>query len=387
MFRFHLAEDTIDREDIDRLVEWLQTYPRLTKGQLTLQFETKWSQWLGQPHSVFCNSGSSANLLMFAALKECGRLRNSKVLVPSVGWGTSVAPAMQLGFEPIMCEADSETFALDSNHLEELLREHQPSTVMLVHVLGIPARMDRILELQAEHGFHLLEDACAAIGASYKEAYVGSFGDMASFSFYFGHQISTIEGGMVSTSNKQFLDLLLMLRSHGWSKDLDSESHRRLVQEHQIDDFHTPFVFYHPGFNLRATDLNAFIGLGQLEKLPWILERRRENHQRYTDRLGSHLLFQTPPEGGRPCSIHCGALAQDTDQRRSIVGALDQNGIETRIFSAGNLGLHPFWIKEYGPVSFPMADRIHRCGFFLPNHPSLQLEEVDEICKVVTDAL
>ena len=387
MLRFHLAEDTIDRDDIDRLVKWLETYPRLTKGELTLQFEARWSSWLGLPHSVFCNSGSSANLLMFAALKESGRLRNSKVIVPSVGWATSVAPAMQLGLEPVMCEADRETFALDPDHLEELLRAHQPSSVLLVHVLGVPARMDRILELRSEHGFHLLEDACAAIGAGYNGAYAGSFGDMSSFSFYFGHQMSTIEGGMVSTGNKEFFDLLLMLRSHGWSKDLDGETHGRLVREHQIDDFHAPFVFYHPGFNLRSTDLNAFIGLGQLDKLDWIIERRRENHQRYLELLKPHLTFQITPEGGQSCSIHCGALARDREQRRSIVRALEKNGIETRIFSAGNLGLHPFWIKKYGPASFPMADRIHNCGFFLPNHPSLKLEEVDEICDVVTNAL
>ena len=234
MIKYHLAEDTIDEEDIDHLVQWLKTYPRLTQGEVTLQFEDRWSQWLGKQSSVFCNSGSSANLLMYAALKESGRLENMKAIVPSVGWVTTVAPAMQLGFEPIMCEADSATFALDLNHLEDLIRQHQPSTVVLVQVLGVPANMDEMMALQQQHGFFLLEDTCAAIGARYKQRYLGSFGDMGSFSFYFGHQMSTIEGGMVSTDDKEFSDLLLMLRSHGWSKDLDRESHDRLVTEHGI---------------------------------------------------------------------------------------------------------------------------------------------------------
>jgi CDP-6-deoxy-D-xylo-4-hexulose-3-dehydrase len=385
--RHHLAEDTIDRRDIERLITWLRLGPRLSKGPVTGEFETRWSAWLGARHSVFCNSGSSANLLMYAALLESGRLRNRKVIVPSVGWATTIAPAMQLGFEPILCEADAETFALDPVHLEELLKKHDAATVVLVQVLGVPARMDELLALKGRHDFFLLEDACAAIGASYRGRKVGAFGDMSSFSFYFGHQISTIEGGMVSTNDPGFRDLLLMLRAHGWSKDLDPEAHARLVSEHGIDDFHAPFVFYLPGYNLRSTDLNAWIGLGQLEKLEWIMSRREANHARYLSRLDGRLRFQVPPEGSRVCSIHCGALAADTEERRRIVAALVRNGIETRIFSAGNLGLHPFWEKRYGRASFPVADRVHHTGFFIPNHPSLTLDQVDEICGVILTEL
>ncbi len=387
MIKHHLAEDTIDQEDIDHLIDWLKTYPRLTKGNVTVEFEKKWSDWLGSTYSVFCNSGSSANLLMYSALKESGRLRNMKVIVPSVGWVTTVAPAIQLGFEPLMCEADEETFALDLNHLEDLIGRHEPSTVVLVQVLGVPGRVDEVLALKEKHGFFFLEDTCAAIGSRYRDRYLGSFGDMGSFSFYFGHQMSTIEGGMVSTRDKALNDLLLMHRSHGWSKDLDRDTHDQLVRDHEINDFHSPFVFYEPGFNLRSTDLNAYIGIRQIDKLDWIMARRSENHSRYIDHLGAHLYFQKAPEGSQVCSIHCGALARDPEQRHSIVKALVDSGIETRVFSAGNLGLHPFWEKRYGRSSFPMADRIHHCGFFLPNHPALDVESVDTICEVVKGAL
>ena len=387
MIKYHLAEDTIDEKDIDHLIDWLRTYPRLTKGPVTLEFEEKWSQWLGSKHSVFCNSGSSANLLMYSALKESGRLKNMKVIVPSVGWVTTIAPAIQLGMEPVMCEADKETFALDLNHLEALIGQHQPSAVVLVQVLGVPAKMDDLLAMKDQHGFILLEDTCAAIGSKYQGRYLGSFGDMGSFSFYFGHQMSTIEGGMVSTNDKGLNDILLMHRSHGWSKDLDGGTRDQLVTDHEVDNFHSPFIFYEAGFNLRSTDLNAYLGILQIEKLDWITARRSENHARYLDHLGPHLYFQKPPEGSQVCSIHCGALAKDRQQRRSIVQALVDHEIETRIFSAGNLGLHPFWEKRYGRSSFPMADRIHHCGFFLPNHPSLELESVDSICQVVKGAL
>lgn len=389
--RYHLAADTIDNADIDRLADWLKTYPRLTKGALTVEFEAKWSRWLGGPNgalsSVFNNSGSSANLLMYAAILASGRLKNRKVIVPSVGWVTTIAPAMQLGFEPIMCEADRETFALDPGHLEKLLKEHDAATVVLVQVLGVAADMDAIMKLKERYGFFLLEDCCAAIGTRFGDRIVGNFGDMSSFSFYFGHQMSTIEGGMVSTSDPGFRDLLLMLRSHGWSKDLGKAEHEKLVADHDIDDFHSPFVFYLPGFNVRATDLQAYIGLGQLDKIQWIMDRRAENHARYLAHLEGKLTFQKAPAGSHVCSIHCGALAADSDERKRIVAALVAAGVETRIFSAGNLGLHPFWYERYGRASFPWADRIHHTGFFLPNHPTLPLAAVDEISAIVQSAL
>jgi CDP-6-deoxy-D-xylo-4-hexulose-3-dehydrase len=138
---------------------------------------------------------------------------------------------------------------------------------------------------------------------------------------------------------------------------------------------------------LRSTDLNAYIGLGQIDKLDWIIKRRQENHSRYLKRLEGKLTFQRCDPESTICSIHFGALAASQEERHSIVSALAENGIETRIFSAGNLGLHPFWYERYGKASFPMADKIHHCGFFLPNHPSLSVKDVDFISDCVLSAL
>lgn len=381
--KYYLAEDTIDDKDIDALVGWLKDYPRLTKGPLTVEFEKKWSNWLGRKYSVFNNSGSSANLLMYYALLLSGRLKNKKIIVPSVGWVTTIAPAIQLGFEPIMCEADKDTFGLDLGHLEELLKKHDPGAVIMVQVLGVPHKMNELLKLKEKYGFILLEDACAAMGASYEGRHVGTFGDMSSFSFYFGHQISTIEGGAVSTDDKQFNDLILMIRSHGWGKDLDQPTHRALLEKYKIDDFHAPFVFYEPGFNLRPTDLQAFVGIRQVDKMEWLIEHRGANHALYKQLLGDRFYVQKPPAGSVICSIHFGMLAKDGAERKKIVSALEENGIETRIFSAGNLGLHPFWFNRYGKFSAPMADRIHVSGLFLPNHPSLKESDIRFIAEVV----
>ena len=388
MLKYHLAEDTIDCKDVDRLIAWLKTYPRLTKGAVTLQFESEWGEWAGKKYSLFCNSGSSANLLMFYALLVSGKLKNKKIVLPSVGWATTLAPAIQFGFEPVLCEADSETFGLDLNHLESILKKENPGTVVLVQVLGVPHKMPDLLRLKDKYGFFLLEDACAAVGSSGYGKKLGTFGDMGSFSFYFGHQMSTIEGGMVVTDHKEWHHLLLKLRSHGWSKDLDQETHDELVEKYGIDDFHEPFVFYEPGFNLRSTDLNAYIGPGQLEKLEGMTSRRHENHLLYQKYLGEEFYTQRWQDpGARIASISFGVVAKNTAERRAIVQALEENAVETRIFSAGNLGLHPFWYNRYGKASFPVADRIHHSGFFLPNHPALKSEDVIFISQVVLEAL
>lgn len=383
---FPLAKETINNDDINALIEWLKTSPRLTKGELTLQVERKWADYIGTKYSVFCNSGSSANLLMAYAHK-CSQPRNMKVVVPSVGWVTTVAPFMQFGFETIMIGADSRTFGIDLNDLERVCIEQSPAAVIFVQVLGVPHYKDRLIELSKKYDFVILEDACAALGAEYSDgSKVGTVGKMSSFSFYFGHQLSTIEGGMVNTDDYETYQTLLMLRSHGWGKDLDQQKYEDLVSEHSVDDFHKPFTFFLPGFNVRATDLQAFIGLRQIDKAEWVSKRRNANHKRYALNLQGLLQFQEWDDN-TPVSISFGALASSKEQRTQIVNALVEAGIETRIFSAGNLGRHPFWCKENGEFRHDFSDRIHSCGFFVPNYPELTESEVDYICKVIKSAL
>ena len=382
--RYPLAKETINGEDIDALCGWLKSYPRLTKGELTWQVEERWASFIGTRKAVFNNSGSSANLLMIYAAMMCGRIKNKKIAVPSVGWVTTIAPAIQFGLEPIMVGADSRTFGMDLDQLEALCKgPNRPDAVIFVQVLGVPHYRERLLALKKKYGFCLLEDACAALGASYSNGdKVGTVGDMSSFSFYFGHQLSTIEGGMVNTDDEELYEALLMLRSHGWAKDLDQKSYQGLVEEHNVDDFHKPFTFFVPGFNLRATDLQAFIGLRQVEKADWVSRRRNENHLRYADNLRGCVEFRDWGNNN-PVSISFGALAESNQHRRQIVSRLVDQGIETRIFSAGNLGVHPFWTSLYPAFEDEMSNRIHSTGFFIPNYPELTSEEVDHISDVV----
>jgi len=379
---YPLAKDTISNNDIDELVKWLSSYPRLTKGELTPRFEEAWAKYIGTKYAVFCNSGSSANLLMAYVAKH-QTPRNLKVVVPSVGWVTTISPFMQFGFDPIMVGADPKTYGIDLDDLEAACVEHDPATVIFVQVLGVPHDAERLTALSKKYNFTLLEDGCAALGAAYANGKkVGTVGKMASFSFYFGHQLATIEGGMVNTDCYETYQLLLMLRSHGWGKDLDESSYENLVSENDVDDFHKPFTFFVPGFNVRATDLQAFIGIGQVQKAEWVSDARNRNHKRYAENMKGHFKFQDWGTN-KVVSISFGLLAESKAQRTKIVKLLQVAGVETRIFSAGNLGKHPFWKNEYGEFSHPVSDEIHECGFFLPNNPELGEADIDRICDLI----
>ena len=382
--RYLLAEDTIDRQDLEELAEWLRTDPWLTLGPLTVAFERQWADWLGVGHALFVNSGSSANLLMYYAALCAGRLRNRRIVVPAVAWATTVAPAIQLGFEPLMCDAEAETFGPDPEHLEDLLRRHAPAAVILVHVLGVPADLGAIGALRERYGFLLMEDACAALGSRYDGRPVGTFGDLSTFSFYFGHHLSTIEGGMVCTDDEPLHDVLLQLRSHGWPKNLEPEKEAALSRRHGVLEFNRPFTFYHPGFNVRPTDLNARLGLSQLRRDDEVVRRRIENHRRYQARVAAAPGFHCQRnQRAEICSISFVALASSLAHRDRVAEALAAAGVETRPLGGGSMGRQPFWTARYGVAALPVADRIHERSFMLPNHPRLSVADVDDICDVV----
>lgn len=382
--RYRLAEDTIDRDDLEELAQWLRTEPWLTLGPLTRDFETQWAKWLGVDHALFVNSGSSANLLMYYGALCAGRLRNRKVVVPAVAWATTIAPAIQLGFEPVMCDAEAGTFGPDPDRLEDLLRTHEPAAVIVVHVLGVPVDLAALGALRERYGFLLMEDACAALGSRYDGRPVGTFGDLSTFSFYFGHHLSTIEGGMVCTADEDLHDVLLQLRSHGWPKNLTPEKEAALARRHGALEFNRPFTFYHPGFNVRPTDLNAFLGLAQLRKADHVVRRRIENHRRYEARFAAAPGFHGPRnERAEICSISFVALASSLAHRDRVAAALAEAGVETRPLGGGSMGRQPFWTERYGVTELPVADRIHERSFMLPNHPRLSLADVDAICDVV----
>jgi CDP-6-deoxy-D-xylo-4-hexulose-3-dehydrase len=378
--KIDLVKDTIDLNDVKRLITWLETNPRLTKGNLTLEFEKKWSEWLGVKYSVFVNSGSSANLAAIYSLLLSGKLKNNKIVVPAVSWVTTVTPTIQLGMEPIMCDCDIDNLGLDINHLKEIIKNDNPSAIILVHVLGIPNHMDEILKLCKENDILLIEDTCESIGSKYNDKLLGTLGDLSTFSFYFGHHMSTIEGGMISTNDEDLYHILLSIRSHGWDRDLPKEKQNSLREKYGVDKFRSLYLFYYPGFNLRSTDLQAYIGLGQLEKLDMIVGNRNKNFIRYKNEIKNTFWNVSEPEGSFISNFSFPIITKNI---KELTEQLVANNIECRPLICGSINEHPFWYERYGKQNLPNSKLVHNYGLYLPNNHQMTDEEISKVIEVV----
>jgi CDP-6-deoxy-D-xylo-4-hexulose-3-dehydrase len=379
-----LVRDTIDNKDVDRLVDWLKTYPRLSKGPITLEFEEKFSNWLGRKYSVFVNSGSSANLLMLSTLKQGDYLKNNKIVVPSTAWATDLAPVIQLGLEPILCDSNMEDLSADLKHLEKIFQEESPSALMFVSVLGLVPDMHKIVELCFEYDVILLEDTCEAMGCEYKGQKLGTFGKMSSFSTFFGHHISTIEGGIVSTDDFELYELLLSIRSHGWDRDLSVETQFKLQQDWDISDFDAMYTFYYSGFNIRSTDLQAYIGLTQIDKLNDWGKKREENFHLYNKLIKNDFWkVKSKPD----CLESNFAYPIIHPKRDEIVKTLTANNVEVRPMICGSMGTQPFYVKEFGELKLPNVTIIDEYGFYVPNNPKLTNEEIYFISGLINKVI
>ena len=379
-----LVKDTIDNKDIDRLVDWLKTYPRLTKGPVTLEFEEKFSKWLGRKYSVFCNSGSSANLLMLSALQQGGYLKNNKVVVPSVAWATDLAPVIQLGLDPTLCDSNFNDLSVDLYHLEQIFKEQSPSVLMFVSVLGLVPDMDKVVELCNKYDVILLEDTCESMGCEYRGRKLGTFGSMSSFSTFFGHHISTIEGGLISTDDKKLYELLVSIRSHGWDRDLSTETQNKLQKDWGVSEFNSLYTFYYSGFNLRSTDLQAYIGLTQIDKLKDWGERREYNYNLYQELIENNYWKTKTQEHSFTSNF---AYPVIHPERNTIVEKLRANEVEVRPMICGSMGTQPFYAKEYGVLKLPNVTDIDEFGFYVPNHPKLTIEQIKFISNIINEGI
>jgi CDP-6-deoxy-D-xylo-4-hexulose-3-dehydrase len=278
-----LVSDTINRDDINSLIKWLQQdpIPRLTKGDLTKRLECEWSGKIGTKYSVYVNSGSSAILLALAALKELNKLKNNKIVVPALSWATDVSSPILLGLDPIVCDCNLQDLSCDLNALEIIFERDNPAALILVSPLGLVPKMQEVINLCKKYDVLLLEDVCESMGSKYNNKHLGSFGFASFFSMYFGHHLSTIEGGFINTNNEEFYHMLLMMRSHGWDRDLPKSKQEELRKKYDCTDFDALYNFYVPGFNLRATDLQAFLGLRAIKKLNTYVKRRFSNYEYY----------------------------------------------------------------------------------------------------------
>ena len=373
-----LAKNTIPDKTVLDLANWLTSFPRLTKGTLCDEFEKKFSNYIGCKHTILVNSGSSANLLVAYALLKAKNLRNKKVIVPSVSWITTLAPFLQLGFEVILCDCDRFDLGLDLNHFKKLIEIHDPAVAILVHVLGYPNKMDEITKICDKNKIYLLEDSCEALGSKYENTHVGNFGCGGTFSFYYGHHMSTIEGGAVVTNDDDFADAMKSIRSHGWSRDISDSAKEKWKSYHSIDDVRELYTFYFAGFNLRSNEISAYLGLKQLDDLPSFVEHRKLVCKWYKEDLPNFYYQKASSSIVSPFAY--GILVKN---RLDVFYELQKNGIESRPLICGSLGRQPFWINEFGETKHKNADIVHDYGLYLPIHNSINRKDVELISSII----
>ena len=325
-----LCSDIINKKDINDLIVWLQDLPQLTKGEQTVEFEKQFSSYLGCEHSVFCNSGSSANLLITSTLIQSGRLKN-------------------------------------------------PAALILVHVLGLDSSIEKVKEICDHHNVVVIEDTCESLGSTVSGKHLGTFGLASSFSFYFGHHISTIEGGMVCTNDKDFADVVKMIRSHGWDRDLDAETAQSYRDRYNITEFDSLYRFYYQGFNLRSTDLQAFIGLNQIPKINKIADIRERIYLDYVDSIKEDL-WKPHSSQDRVSNMGYPVIVSN---REEVSQELTKNNIECRPLLSGSMGLQPAWRDVYGECVLPNATIVNDYGMYVPNHQSLSHNDVETICEII----
>ncbi|NQW52664.1 MAG: DegT/DnrJ/EryC1/StrS family aminotransferase, partial [Rhodospirillales bacterium] len=249
---------------------------RVTMGAKVREFERAFASHFGWRHGLMNNSGSSANLLAVAALANpaCrdGFKPGDEIIVPALSWSTTVWPIIQCGLVPVIVDIDPATFNIDPNEIEKAI---SPRTrgVMIVPVYGNPCAMDAIVDVCKRHGLELIEDCCEALGAYYDGKPVGKFGRVGTFSFYYSHHMTTLEGGICVTDDFEFSELMRILRAHGWVREVEDQ--QKWFDEHPEID--RRFLFVNVGYNLRPTELQGAMGLVQLPKLASYVERRRQN--------------------------------------------------------------------------------------------------------------
>ncbi len=368
---FPIKDSTFRNKD---LIEGIKVIisKNVTMSKVTKKFEKTFSKKIKNPYSLMVNSGSSANLLAFQCLTNPYRKKKlnkgDEVLIPAICWSTSLWPIIQSGLKPVFVDVDRENFNINLQDLKKKISK-KTKAIMLVHVLGISTNMDKLMKILKKNRIILIEDTCESIGAKYKKNFLGTFGDFSTFSFYFSHQISSVEGGMICCKNKQDEDIIKSLRSHGWTKDLSNQ--RKIEKKYK--DINKNFFFINSGFNFRPTDIQSAIGLSQFKSLNNFINIRKINRNKVIKKLttdkrwNDQVSFIKKDHNVKPSWFGLSMLINKKfkKSKRLIFNRLDKLGIENRPIISGNFLKQPA-LRKYDirqkSKDFPNANYVHEYG-------------------------
>jgi CDP-6-deoxy-D-xylo-4-hexulose-3-dehydrase len=386
--KYPLASTTFGRDEIDAAKAVLDSN-MFTMGERVKQFETEFATWNGAKHALMVNSGSSSNLLMVDLMLRRSKgdapwKKGDEVLVPALAWPTTVWPLVQLGLIPVYVDVDPKTLAIDLESAKSVLT---PKTkgMFLIHVLGQCADMTATMKFCTDHGIALLEDNCESLGANFGGKATGNFGVTASYSCFFSHHISTMEGGMITTNDSALFDDLKSLRAHGWVRDRSDKD--EWVKKHPELD--SRFMFIMPGYNVRPLEISAAIGTVQLKKLDSMLESREKlaaNVAEWTKKsapwmtlIGAEHVVPGKTFGRRERRHSWMTFPFRLDANSPVKVAkvkeiFEANGVDTRPVIAGNLARHPAnrLAETRQAKSLAHCDALLENAFMIGCHPLLE---------------
>ena len=371
-----LMQTAITDADKKAMIDFIQSSDRYTCGNMVKEFEDAWSEWLGCKYSLYVTSGSTANLLLMAAVKELYDIPNgSKVLVPACTWVTNVAPVFQVGLEPVFCDVDLERYSFDIDSLPN----EDIKIVFVTHLLGLNAPLEKLKERYPNAIF--LEDICESHGVKGPDGKKrGSSGTGSTFSFYYGHHMTTIEGGIISTDNELLYELMKIKRSHGMARLLSPKYYEEAINKHPKID--PSFLFLTDGYNFRNTELNAVLGIEQLKRLDGNIETRRDNFKCFMEHLDPELFyipFDDPGNSSFAFPFIC-KKPEDMPKLKAIFAEL---GVEYRPIVSGNLLLHPFLEKWKDSVDVPNANLLNDNGVYIGNNHFVTKDMIVKVFETI----
>lgn len=334
---------------------------------------------------MFTSSGSSANLVLIQALKNLSILKNGDAVgVSALTWSTNIMPLIQLGLQPVLIDCEIKTLNISPQTLKPHLKKIQ--ALFSTNVLGFCDQINEIRQLCQKHHILFLEDNCESMGSKAFGRLLGNFGLASTFSFFVGHHLSTIEGGMICTDDKNLYEMLLLVRAHGWDRNLPKTTQERLRRQNRIDNFHAKYTFYDLGYNARPTEIQGFLGNQQIGSWEEIVKKRQRNFLQFQKALSQNRQFvplslkhmQLVSNFDMP--VICGTLATFIKYKNRLL----KNGVEIRPVIAGDMSRQPFFKKYFRRIpQCPNAYFIHNFGFYFPNNAELTSREINTLCRLL----
>jgi CDP-6-deoxy-D-xylo-4-hexulose-3-dehydrase len=362
--------------------------PILSMNFQCKKFEEKFSNFQSRKYSVFVSSGSMANLVLIQSLLNLGMIkRGAKVGVSSLTWATNIMPLIQLGLKPVLIDCDNETLNVSLRNIEKEYEQSPFSCLFLTNALGFCSDIDNIKDFCQENRILFIEDNCESLGSEYKKIKLGNFGEASTFSFFVGHHLSTIEGGMICTDNENLYHMLLMTRAHGWSRNLPEESKSKLKKDYAVNDFYDKYMFYDLAYNARPTEINGFIGNIQIDYIDEIIDRRERNFFKFYEYIDQNPVIEkiNYKNLSRVSNFGVPLVFKNREIGLRYRESFERNNIEIRPIISGSMHKQPFYQKYVANITqnFPNAEKIHENGFYFGNNPELNESEIKRITDIL----